>query len=221
MKNLINITTIAIYTATILFSAYGLYLGHFDIDNFYLYIQEDGLVEYLTAIFLFASSGVCVYRAIQYRKLKKPLWVLTAAGLAFLFLFGGGEEISWGQRIFNIESGEFFQQQNIQNETNFHNLSIGGTDLNILIFSQLMFVVLVAYFILRVLTDKVQYIRNLVVKFNVPMPRYHQLFVMLGVNAVIAALYVKKVSELHELVFAFIFFLIFINPAQIIKEKTA
>ena len=218
MKKLINTTTITLYSALIAFSAYGLYLGHTNYEAFLNYIREDGLIEYLTAIFLFAASIVSIYRVIEYRKLKRPLWVFTAAMLALLFFFGGGEEISWGQRIFNIESGEFFQKQNIQSETNLHNLAVGETNLNILIFSQLIFIVLVAYFVLRVLTDKVLFVRNLVNKFNVPMPKYHHLIVMLGVNAIIAAMYVKKVSELHELAFAFVFFLIFLDPAKVKRD---
>ncbi len=218
MKKYINSITVILYAAIISFSAYGLYLGHFNNEKFAWFIREDGLVEYLTAIFLFAASIVSVYRAVEYKKLKKPLWVFTAVTLAILFFFGAGEEISWGQRIFNIESGEFFSEKNIQKETNLHNLSVGGTNLNILIFSQLIFIVLVTYVLLRILTDKVTFIRNLVSKFNVPMPRYHQLIVLVGVNAIIAALYVKKVSELHELVFALVFFLIFLNPAKIVKR---
>ena len=33
-----------------------------------------------------------------------------------------GEEISWGQRIFNIATPETISQMNVQDETNIHNL---------------------------------------------------------------------------------------------------
>lgn len=35
------------------------------------------------------------------------------------------EEISWGQRVFNLSTPEFFEKHNIQKETNFHNLLTG------------------------------------------------------------------------------------------------
>lgn len=35
------------------------------------------------------------------------------------------EEISWGQRILNLSTPEFFEKHNIQKETNFHNLLTG------------------------------------------------------------------------------------------------
>ena len=44
------------------------------------------------------------------------------------------EEISWGQRIFGIESPEWFLKHNRQVETNVHNLVIYGVNLNKVVF---------------------------------------------------------------------------------------
>lgn len=44
--------------------------------------------------------------------------------LALLFLFGGLEEISWGQRIFGYPTPQFFVEHNEQHEVNIHNLTI-------------------------------------------------------------------------------------------------
>ena len=52
--------------------------------------------------------------------------------------FGAGEEISWGQRIFHIESSKFFNENNSQKETNLHNMIVDGVKLNKLIFSNLL-----------------------------------------------------------------------------------
>jgi hypothetical protein len=41
-----------------------------------------------------------------------------------LFIFGAGEEISWGQRIFDIETPEVLQKENVQDEINIHNMTI-------------------------------------------------------------------------------------------------
>ena len=59
-------------------------------------IKEDGLIEYLTALLLLA---ICI---------------LLALGL----FFGFGEEISWGQRIFEVTANGFFREYNLQGETN-------------------------------------------------------------------------------------------------------
>ena len=216
MKKLIPSLEIVLYIILTIISVYGIYLGQFDYDRFLIYVVEDGFVEYLTAIFLFFASIVAFYRVFEYRKLKKPLWVLTAAVLAFLFFFATGEELSWGQRIFNVESSDFFLKHNKQGETNFHNLVVGNVNLNILIFSNLMFVVLVIYFVFsRLLVAKVAFIRKLVIRFRVPLPQYQQIMMMLVLNLALLIFDVKKISEIHELTFAFIFFIIFLNPAKL------
>ncbi len=216
MKKLINPLEVSLYAILTIFIGYGIFLGQTNTEQFTFYIREDGLVEYLTAIFLFLASVVALYRIFEYRKLKKPLWILTASVLAFLFFFAAGEEISWGQRIFNIESSDFFLENNIQDETNFHNLLVGDTNLNILIFSKIMLLVMISYFVFsRILYAKTKIIRNLVNSFRVPLPQLRQIIVMLSLNLIIAAFYVKKISELHEITFAFIFFIIFLNPAKL------
>ena len=85
-KKLIQGAEIVICAALFVFIAYGIYLRYFiDSESFLEYAKEDGLVEYSTAFFLFFSSLVCLYRVFQYRKIKRPLWILTWAVLAFLF----------------------------------------------------------------------------------------------------------------------------------------
>jgi len=54
--------------------------------------------------------------------LFKANWNYWFLILAFIFLLGSGEEISWGQRIFGWETSEGYGQVNRQNETNLHNL---------------------------------------------------------------------------------------------------
>jgi hypothetical protein len=49
---------------------------------------------------------------------------LSYLGLAFVFFLGAGEEISWGQRIFGIETPEAWAEVNVQRETNLHNLEV-------------------------------------------------------------------------------------------------
>ena len=218
-KKLITTIEVILCTALFIFTGYGMYLGSQGQESFNPLVQEDGLVENLTALFLFGASMVSLYRAFEYRKMKKPLWVLTAAVIAFLFFFAAGEEISWGQRIFNIQSSEFFLEHNKQAETNLHNMIVGGKNLNKLIFSQLMFIVMIIYFIFaRPLIWKIPSLRKLANNFRVPLPKVHHIVVMLTVTLMILSIHLVKESELHELSFAFMFFLIFLNPAKIDKE---
>lgn len=92
--------------------------------------REDGLFEDLTAVCFFGAAAL--FAAAYWRsrgagndffvfRTKRNVFFLL---LALLFLFGGGEEISWGQRIFGWETPATFQQANIQRETNIHNLKL-------------------------------------------------------------------------------------------------
>jgi hypothetical protein len=216
----ILITDIVVYGIIIWFIAFAKIKSMESYEAFRVVVREDGWVEYLTTLFLFLGAVILGFNAIQAvrRKDKKQILFFTLAAL--MFIFGAGEEISWGQRIFGLETGEYFMEKNYQGETNLHNLEIGGVDLNILIFSKLMFIALAFYFIiLPVLVWKTQAFRKLVIDFGVPLPRLHHVIVLLITNISVPLLIgMKKESELHELALTGILFLIFLNPAKRIKD---
>jgi hypothetical protein len=88
--------------------------------------QEDSLFETLTAVGFFIS-GVLFFLIIYYvrkdtRTEKKLGITVFFLILALLSILISGEEISWGQRLFNLETPEYFANNNIQKETNFHNI---------------------------------------------------------------------------------------------------
>jgi hypothetical protein len=84
--------------------------------------REDGLIEYATAVCYFVAflAGLLLTR----RVLAKADWPFTVlyGCMAVAFLVACLEEISWGQRIFQIEASSFFREQNIQREIGIHNL---------------------------------------------------------------------------------------------------
>ena len=93
-------------------------------NDFYVYFkQEDGPVEYATSVVYFLSSLFSVTLAVTFIRQKKNLFALSFLLLSIPFFFIAMEEISWGQRIFLTENTGFFVD-NLQNETNFHNLPI-------------------------------------------------------------------------------------------------
>jgi hypothetical protein len=96
--------------------------------------SEDHYFENVGAISLFAASFMMFYaffHAVKNRSLTKMSWIkqLAYLGLAILFLFGAGEEISWGQRIFGIETPAGLQEINKQDEITVHNIVIDGQDI--------------------------------------------------------------------------------------------
>jgi hypothetical protein len=186
---------------------------------FMYFLREDGWIENLTVVFLLASSGIAIYRALGYMKRKAPMAVFFWAMTAFLFFFAAGEEISWGQRIFGLETPDFFIDKNLQNETNLHNLEIKGFKVNKWIFSRLLFAVMGFYLLLlRPLVARFSFFRGLVAKFQVPLARWFYVFVLLGAAVVFSPINLLKKSELIEFAFSLIFLLIFINPVLIRRD---
>jgi len=89
-------------------------------DDFYRQVtKEDGIIENETALAYFISFifSLAIATFFKERKIFLVLFLI----LAFGFLFIALEEISWGQRIFNFKTPEWFPE-NLQGEANIHNL---------------------------------------------------------------------------------------------------
>ncbi|MEN8265356.1 MAG: hypothetical protein ABFR82_18070 [Nitrospirota bacterium] len=140
-----------------------------------VYCPEDGPIENLTVFALLCGAVVCLKRLLKLKSNKQPLFLLVTLFFFLMFLFGAGEEVSWGQRIFNIESPEFFKKFNEQGETNIHNLAFGGIEVNIVVFSKMLGIILCAYiFILPYLYRKKQQVKEIVDSFGIPLPMPYQ-----------------------------------------------
>lgn len=87
-------------------------------------VAEDSILEYIQ-FFLYILSGIftikIVKRLIELKESKFK--IIAFSVLAILFFFIAFEEISWGQRILNIETPESIASNNIQGELTIHNLA--------------------------------------------------------------------------------------------------
>lgn len=97
-------------------------------DKKILLTNEDGFFETAGALF-FLLAGICflisffIKKSPQKRFLFKQKRNIFFLLLGILFLFGFFEEISWGQRLLNIQTPLILEEINMQEEINFHNLS--------------------------------------------------------------------------------------------------
>ena len=99
-------------------------LAEFDADSLVKITREDGPIENFTAIFFGIASGFFLIFAIRSDFLKagpRSGYLMTIGWILLMFIFMG-EEISWGQRIFNIATPEKLAEINEQNEINIHNI---------------------------------------------------------------------------------------------------
>lgn len=188
-------------------------------DTYKILIREDGILENLTAIGLLAGSIIIFVRIIKEFKVRPKNWVIFNAIMAFGLFFGFGEEISWGQRIFGVEANEFFNENNLQNETNLHNLAFNGVKVNQIVFSYGFSLIFGAYFLLSLfLFKKIDWIRNLVIIYGVPIPRMVQSIVFLGLTLVIVSIPDGKIWEIWECLFVLTFIWILLRPYSITEK---
>ena len=171
--------------------------------------KEDGAYEYVGA-FLFLLTAVGFFMlAVKPERYKgyanakkyperKYFWLL-----ALVFLLAFGEEISWGQRIFNFETPEVIKENNVQEEFNLHNLEVfhGKTKdgeektgiMALLTIHKMFYLAFLTYlFIIPLLHSKNSGIRSFVSKVGLPVPN-----IVLGLVFVFNWIYAKVLETMN------------------------
>jgi hypothetical protein len=181
-----------------------------------VFAAEDGLFEYGTAVFLFISSLVLGSHALSLLRRGAIVKTICTVLFALLFFFAAGEEISWGQRIFGWETTEFFAENNYQNETNLHNLMVGGNHLAKTLFGAGLTVVLLCYLVaLPLLFGRWAWLDRLVNALAIPVPQKRHAVAALVSSVVIGLLEgqgIKRVWEIYEFTFSLMALGIFLVP---------
>jgi hypothetical protein len=112
-------------------------------------LQEDRLVEWLSALLFLAAGALRIGAAIRQRR---PFDLLV--GLFCIFV--GGEEFSWGQRLLGFTPPDVFLEHNTQQEFTVHNFAdVFGRPKGVLIMS------LLGYGLLLPLLERVAFGRRL------------------------------------------------------------
>lgn len=179
---------------------------------------EDGVIETGTAILLLCIGFYMLVKGIRNQNGRAAWWIICTIAMGVLFVFGGGEEMSWGQRIFGFETPESLKEINRQDEVTLHNIRIGEFDVNKRIFSQLFTAILVIYFLAApILYHRVNVLKQFINRSGVPIPQWHQTIMFIASVCIIMLFPSEKKWELLEFVFAITMFLVFLYP----ENKTA
>ena len=185
-------------------------------DEFFfttVYAAEDGIVEYATAFGLLFCCFAFLSNAVSLKRRSLMLGAACTGFYGLLFFLGTGEEISWGQRIFGWQSGEFFMENNKQLETNLHNLRVGDTNLAKTVFgSGLPTVILLYLVVLPQLFKRVKFVRRIVNKLAIPVPGMRHTVLALLASVVIALMDQGRKWEVYELVFSLLMLSIILMP---------
>ena len=184
--------------------------------------SEDNVIENLSAVLLFLCG--CFFLISFFHARKSPLKIQhwLSYGLLILsivFFIIAGEEISWGQRIFDIATPDNLSSVNDQDELNFHNINKRFFD-RLLDRATIVFVFISSFLLYRK-EEKTLGIKNpdifVVCSFaitpfytqNTPLDFYHFTYVPL-VGLFVFALKSKQKSFLFPLAFTLILSLIII-----------
>ena len=193
----------------------GLGLYYSDVSAFEDFVREDHLVEWLTVIGLLSASAVSFYRFFTLFKKRKAWFLLVNFLLGILLFVAAGEEISWGQRILGIESSEYFKENNLQGETNLHNLEINGVKINKLVFTTLLGIALAGYLVVfPLIYFKNNSFRKFIDKSGISIARLYQIIGFLVVILLTALVRHDKSPELLECGAALLFFLVICCPVN-------
>lgn len=201
------------------FLVFAIYLAKFNHDAFrYEFVVEDGFIEWFTVVVLFTAMVVCGKRFFVLWRVRPPLFLFVTMLLTLLCLFGAGEEISWGQRLFGLETPDYLKERNAQGELGLHNLVIeidgDKVKLNKLIFGTgLAFALLIYLGIATPLYRKNDKVRSFFNAIAAPMPRnYHIVGYLLVVATVELLIDSSKRGEMTEFAGSIIFALNIIYP---------
>lgn len=94
-----------------------------ELPNIYISIvQEDSVVENMQAVIYLASFIISLFVTIKFLRSKMTSHCVLYGILTLGLLFIMNEEVSWGQRIWGIQTPDFFEQYNFQKEISLHNL---------------------------------------------------------------------------------------------------
>ncbi len=204
--------TVCIIVFGLLF--YGIFLHYTSFSQYLKYIAEDGLIEWLTFAALILISGVCLVRFFRLLRMRNWKFLTGLLALSFLFIFGAGEEISWGQRIFDIDSSGFFLNHNTQQETTLHNMIVCGVRMDRAVLSILAGIFLLfSLFILPRMYHRNERLRTRINKLGIPIPRpVHVIMIFLFFLIIQLFPAETKKSEIMEMGVMFIFLLIMLYP---------
>lgn len=91
-------------------------------ETYGIIVQEDTAIEWFQSLFFLLASVVSFFILLKFFRRRLVLHSILYGILALGLLFITMEEISWGQRIFGVETTGYFSQHNMQNEITLHNL---------------------------------------------------------------------------------------------------
>jgi hypothetical protein len=180
--------------------------------------DEDHLIENLQCIIAFITSVLwmlSVYKIYKHTEITNIVFFAFPILFALAFIFLAGEELSWGQRIFNIATPEYFVDNNAQMEINVHNIPIISFGSYVLYPAVVFYIITIIWGVLLPLVRNVVILKQ-VIFIAFPIPRLWTIpyFVTPGLFRLFYYQnFANHAREGMELLFIIAFFLISMHAA--------
>lgn len=103
-------------------------------NNIYIsIIEEDAFLEDIQFLAFFCAAIIAIVISSSYQRESLSIFRMFLFILGMILLFIAMEEISWGQRLFQIKSSEWIIGHNAQKEISIHNLNLFNNKLILII----------------------------------------------------------------------------------------
>ena len=183
-------------------------------ENFW--VERSGFLKQLQPIFMLIIAGLSFYRAYIFRHQRPKTFLAGSIFLGLLFCFAFGETITWGQRIFEFKSPEFFIKHNTQGMVTIHNLYFDDIKINRLVFGLWLGIGLGIYGIFgTLLYDSEKWFGKFADKWGIPIARYYHVVALAVAFALSKMVFSGKKGEVLQFAGLAIFMLIFFNPKNL------
>lgn len=176
-------------------------------------VADDGPFQIIIFFSILFASLMCFYRASILKPFRGSLFAGCQVLLGIMFFIFAMDEISWMQRIFNYTTPTFFLAHNIKGQMNFHHLVLFGFYVNNLVFTFSIKVFASIYFlVLPYLYPRKENVRNFFDKLAIPLPRYTQTTVYIGLAILVHFIKSDYFYVVFELGFYWLLVLMMYNP---------
>lgn len=138
------------------------YAGFNNRELYHFLLKEDGPLENIATACVLIAALMFLLAYFKHRYVKNTFFLLFSFALFILFM----EEISWGQRILDLQVPDILQQNNAQKEINLHNFKGIYRFINELFYVCLEFYLLGVPLLVLIFNN----LNNLLVRYRVPIP---------------------------------------------------
>ena len=166
------------------------YAGFNNRELYHFLLREDGPLENIATVCVLFASLLFLLAYFIHRNSKNVLFLIFSMILFVLFM----EEISWGQRIWDLQTPDILRQTNAQKEINLHNFKGIYRVVN-----EIMYVCIEFYLLgIALLVAIFKSLHTLLVKLKVPIPSLGTAF-LIFINGLLFTYFFKFTLEYHNL----------------------